>query len=237
MSDFVSLTELEDKTRRMADVQNNLLRHPQSEVWDNINRGIKQFNAEVVKCNGQGLFETDTFVTTTPGIEMYGLPAQLLQVTKVWTNISGRERILYGYEAKETDGMRDNLPLGSEWGDLPFWRIVGDNVSLRPTYNSPLTVYIRYIATAVKLTAGSDTLDAIEGFDEFIVAYAARRCAFKDNKVDLIGLCSQDMAETIARMQATVRARNAASPRRMTDTRGSSMGRHYGRSWKGYWWR
>lgn len=235
MSDFVSLGDLEDAVRHMADVQSELDRHPQAEVWRLINRGIKQFHNEVIKAQGQGIFQTDTFFITTGGTEMYPLHAEILQVKKVWTFFNGREYVLDAYEEGETDGMVDNIPFDSA-GYAPMgYRIIGDNMSLRPTTSDTLTINIRYIATAVKLTASFDTIDAIEGFDEYVVAWAARRIAFKDNRQDLVALCSQDIGMTLENLRAVVRARNAASPKRIIDKRGSTMGRHYGRAWRGWW--
>jgi hypothetical protein len=231
MASMVTLTELELSARRLADVETDLKRFPQAEVWDYINRAIKHFHTELLRVRGQGYSLSDTFITTSQGVEMYGLPATFLQATKVWTIVDGRERVLRGYEPYETDGIRDQVSWDSPLGEFSRWRLVGDNISLRPTPPSSKTVFIRYVTTLVKLTSGSNTIDGIDGFDEFIVAWAARRMAIKDNKMELVGTLSQDIQDTLERLRVTWRSRNAAEPVRMLDTRGDTEARHYGRNW------
>lgn len=232
MADTVTLTELEGRVRLMSDTQNQTLRHTQADIWDYINRGIKHFHAEVLRTRGQGLFQASGTFNTVAAQELYALPAQFLSLTKVWTLADGRERVFRPYEESETQGIRDNQPWDNFRG-FPGYRIIGDSISLRPTPSTVYAVNYRYVMTQVKLTTGANFIDGFCGFDEFVVAWATRRIAFKDNRQDIIALCTNDMAQTIELLRATVRDRNQA-PVLMTDTRGNSMADHYGRIWRGY---
>lgn len=232
----VTLSELEARTRRKLDVQNNLVRHPQADVWDNINRAIKHFHAEVVRAQGQGMFNSDTFFTTTPGTTSYALPADGLQVVKVWSIIDGRERVFGGYEEVETDGMRP-LDALNIWAVPPTFRVIGDNISIKPSYAIPFTVNVRYVATIAKLTTGSQAIDGFDGFDEFVVSWAGRELAMKDGKLEIVAGCSGEIAEVLDRLRATIRARNRATPKRIVDQRGSAFAKHYGRIGRSGWYR
>jgi len=232
----VSLAQLESMTRRKSDTENKIQRHPVADVYDYINRGIKAFHTELVRVRGQGYSEADTFFVTAQGQETYPLPATFLQVLKVWTNLQSRECILRSYEEPETHGMRDNVPFDA-FQSLPMYRLRGDNISIRPTPSNVLQINVRYVSTLVQLTSPSNTIDGFDGFDEFIVCFAAREIGMKDNKLEFVGACSAQMGEVLDRIRATHRARNAGEPQRMIDTRGSSMVRHYGRGARGYGWR
>lgn len=200
-----------------------------------INRGLKHLHAEMLRVDGQGYFEFDSSFNTVNLQEFYALPAAVLQVVKVWMIIDGMERVLSGYEPYETDGLRPGMTVNGLANQLPCWRLVSNTISIRPTLNSVQAIFFRYKGTPIPMVLSTDSVDGLDGFDEFIVDWAARRIAIKDDRMDLAGTLSGQIAEGLDRLRATVKFLNRSQPQRMVDTRGDSTFRHYGRAWRGMW--
>lgn len=218
MARNVDLVTLRTRVRDRSDTENETQRFTDARINDYVNEGIAQFHARVLRARGQGFAEVSTFITTSIGVEIYALPAQLLELVKVYTKIDGVERVLETYEEFDTNYMSDP----GSWGlyrDPSHYRIIGDNISLRPTPSEVRIVNIKYIATAVKLVADSNTVDGIDGFEEFIVAWAAQRAAIKNRDWELKGTLDADIAAQIDQIEAVQPARNAAQAPRMQDVK------------------
>jgi len=243
MASPVQLQQLLLRVRQETDTENELVRHPDTTLTDFINRGIKQLHTLMIRCDGQGYFEFDTTFNSVPGQEMYPIASGAMQVTKMWTfwpdPVTGVERVLRGYEPTETDGMRPNMTFDGISVHLPVWRIVGSNISLRPTQNLVWPFYYRSKGIPLQLVNPTDSIDGVSGHDDFVVFWASRRVFMKDGRTDLIGAATADLQAVQAAIETTVRALNRGQPQRIVDKRGSSVSRHYGRAWRGYWnnWR
>lgn len=228
----VDLTTLRQRVRRRTDTENEIARFPDTELDDAINEGIAQFHAERVRIRGQGFDEATTLFSTVAGTETYDLPATLLNVVKVWTKLDGAEFQLTGYEEPDTDGLVEP----ASWAMIRNvgFRIVGSQVSLRPIPDAVHTVYIKYVSTAVKLTAPSNTVDGVDGLEEFIVAWAGKRFAMKNEASGMVAMFDNEMVSNLDRLRALEHARNAANPPRMQDVRPSPLLRYRigGRRWR-----
>jgi len=218
MADLVSRAELRDQIRLRTDTQNETRRFPDSEVNIYINKGIAALHRKMLRSRGQGFSEASTIVTLIGGQESYALPAALMEIVKVFTRIDGEERVIHSYEEWDTQGLVEPQPV-SIYSNFAY-RIVGDNISIRPVPSSSgQSVTIKYVSTAVKLTADSNTVDCVDGFDEYIVAWASKRIAIKQRDDVLIAMLDGEMGAALSDIQALSPARNAAEPPRMQDVR------------------
>lgn len=224
MARYVDLVTLRTRVRWRTDTMNEVARFPDTEVNDCINEGIATFHMELLRVRGQGFNEATASFSTAFGVELYPMPAQLLQLLKVWTYINGFEKVLRVYEEIETEGLSD--PVSWETILDPSYRIVGDNISLRPKPTTVNTIWVKYVPSAVKLVADSNTVDGVDGLEEFIVAWAGQRIAIKNRDEWLSGQFDKEMSLALDRLRTTQSARNAAEPPRMQDVRG---GAHYWR--------
>lgn len=229
MSRNVDLLTLRTRLRQRTDTEGEVSRFPDTEANDCINEGIAQFHVEMLRLRGQGFAEASTSVTTILGQEMYALPAALLEVIKVWATIDGQENVLRTYEPFETDGLIDTVSWGP-YVDICY-RMVGDNISLRPLPPAGKVVKINYVATAVKLVTDGNTVDGVDGLEEFVVAWAGARFAIKQRDWELKQALDAELSYMLARIQAIAAARNAAEPPRMQDVRGQLSWRRGGRRW------
>jgi hypothetical protein len=219
----VTLTDLRSRVRRRADVENEIERHPDVNVDDDINEGIAAFHSEVVRADGQGVLEGTTIFMTAANVDTYSLPAQFLQLRAATIFHDSRE-----YDLRQFDVIDASvLSAMSGWldGGIAYYRLYGDNIILKPTPTSAKRVTLKYVGSAVKLTAPSNTLDGIDGFEEYVVAWAAQRIAFKDENWDLLDRLENVKGEQLDKLRAIVSNRDDFEPARFQDGARNQRGR------------
>lgn len=217
MSRLVQLVELRTALRQATDTESELSRFPDAEMNGYINRGIAQLHVKVLAERGQGFQELTTTISTVKGQELYTLPAAFLEVVKVFMVLDGSERVLHTYEEFETDGIRDQA---SYFWVPPQYRIVSDSISLRRTPDAVYTISIKYVPSAVVLVGDSSTFDGIDGFEEYVIGYAAGLVGMKQGDDARIGMAENMQAKAVQNIQAIQHARNAAEAPHMVDVRG-----------------
>lgn len=218
MSRDVRLDTLRSRVRWRCDIENETTRFPNSELLDGINEGIAKFHSRVVRARAQNLYEDSTTVTTSAQVEVYALPAEFMEVVKASVNINGFEVDLLPYEFLDTDGYSDT----ASWQSMmarPQYRLRGANISFRPIPDAAYTVTVVYIPTAVKLVADSDTMDGVDGLEEFVVAWASKRVAIKQKDTELIAILDREMETALQEIDGLVHARSAGAPPVMQDVR------------------
>lgn len=211
----VSLATLRSRLLWRADVGNENQRFPVAEQDDCINEGIAKFHSEVVRADGQGVFDTDYAFMTVNGTETYSLPGEFLDVKTVKLVRDGVTRTLEVYSELDVDWLASPMYATDGW--CRFYRLRGDNISIMPVTDAPYAVTVRYTPTAVRLVAPSNTLDGIDGCEEYVVAWAAQRFAIKNRDWELQGVLEGVKAESLDQMRALVVNRNAAEGERVQD--------------------
>lgn len=231
MSRQVDLTTLLARLSWRTDTMNEVSRFPPAEATDCINEGIAQFHSEVIRADGQGFAEAETVFTTVIGQEMYSLPAELLDVVHASVTVDGRERDLNVYDQWDRSALLNT----ANYYDCGFgyYRIVGDNVSILAVPTAARVVTIRYVATAVKLVAPTNTLDGIDGQEEFAISWAAQRFALKNRDWELNARLIEDQNSQLDRLRALVSNRNRSEPNRVGDRAGRQINRRWAR--RGNW--
>lgn len=233
MSSPVQLSDFIARLRQETDTENETQRNTDAFLTDVINRAVKHMHAQMIKCAGQGYFEFDSSFSTVIGQEFYPLPVQVMQVTKLWTFVLDVEHVMYGYEPTETEGLRPQSADNGLMRNLPRWRLVGNQVSLKPSPSVVFPISFRYKGAPPKLVAPTDAIDGVSGFDDFIIFWGARRVFMRDGRTDMAGAVTGDLQAVLAAMQDTVRLLNRSQPVRIADKRGSTVARHFGRGFRG----
>jgi len=222
MARAVSLATLRSRVRRRTDSESESSRFPDDEVDDCINEGIAQFHGERLRIRPQGYDDSYTTIDISAGQSIYGLPAEFLQVTKVYVTTNGVESQATVYEEADTNGITEPQSWG---GQAPSFRLLGNNIEFRPSPAADGTVSIKYVSTAVRLADPADTIDGVDGYEEYVVGWAAKLLCTKNGDTTRAALCDSLMASVLDRMRSVEHARNAVAPPRMLDVRGQA------------WWR
>jgi hypothetical protein len=213
----VTLTTLKSRVRWRTDTENETTRFSDTNIVDAINEGLAKLHSRMVRARGESYLESTSTVSTVNGTESYALPASFLSLLKVYTTIDNREIVLTPYEFVETDGYTDT----SSWSPLVDlqYRLRGANISFRPIPDAAHTVTLVYAPASVLLVSGSDTVDGVDGLEEFAVAWAAKRIATQQRDFALCNVLDGEMERGLQEIDGLCHARDAAMPPRMLDVK------------------
>lgn len=224
MARVVTLLTLRTRLRRRADIEGETARFPDAELNDYINEGIAALHTEILRERPQGFGENQTTFSTVYNQELYPLPVNFMNLTKVFVIINGFEHVLRTYEQFDTNGLVEPV----NWDQIinPVYRIVGDQISLRPRPSTVMTVYVNYVPCVGTLVADSDTFDGVDGFEEVALGWALKQVSVKQGDDQRMGMANDMYAGALDRLRGIMHAKNAAEPARMTDMRGGALQNH-----------
>lgn len=212
----VSLTTLRSRVRWRTDTEREVSRFPDAELDDCINEAIAQFHSEIVRADGQGVEEASTSFMTVANTDTYPLPAVFLELRGVILTSFGYKRTLRVWSEIDVDLIaNDDLWVNNDC--ISFYRLVGQNIQLMGMPKAAFRVDVKYVQTAVKLVAPSNTVDGVNGLEEYVVAWAGERFALKNRDWELNGALKAEREEIVDRLRALISNRNDAEPAHFED--------------------
>jgi hypothetical protein len=111
----------------------------------------------------------------------------------------------------------------------PFlYRIAGNQIEVLPTPTETHKLKLWYVPDAPQLTAPGQAIDTIVRFDDFIIWYAAREVATKEENYELIRTLENRLAEIRMDISAVSANRDQNAPQRILNVKSYSR-RGYGR--------
>lgn len=182
----VSLTTLLGRARERADmVSSDFITDAKFTDW--INRGLQMLWEKLIAAYDANYFEKQGSITLVDGTSDYSLPSDFFKLYGIdWNNgPSGTVVTLRPYTFAERNAYRNsNILVGATYldpryhlgrnaaGTAPALRILPANIS------GTLTVFYAPILTV--LVSGSDTVDVLNGWEEYAVIYAAIQALNKE---------------------------------------------------------
>lgn len=100
-----------------------------------------------------------------------------------------------------------------------MYRLRGNKIQFLGFTGSPMTVRLWFVPTFTKLVAGTDVVDGVNGWEEYIIVDAAIKMMAKEESDPSVLLAQK--AQMRERIENTAANRDAGAPERVTDT---SMG-------------
>lgn len=209
--------EIRDNVRRLANVQgaSALLRHPDTDLNDYINRGVSRLRYLLNQANPDQRWMASSPIETERGVSVYSLPADFGVLVLVDMTANGAKSWLTNYELHERPVLTsaDQPSLG-----IPFcYRLRGGNIELLPEPGGEYAVTLWYIPHTTELSADASVLDTLNRLDDFVIAYAARFVAIKDKNWDLKTACQELMGELEEEIQVIGRTRDVNGTSRIVD--------------------
>lgn len=228
MARTATLSELRTGAYRRADQENLTERFPTSEVTGYVNDGIAELWDMLVNANGYSYYGITSTINLVAGTSSYSLPADFYKLHKViyvGSTLGGRLELDRLSEADEValQVATSRVPL--------YYRVRSGFLDVLPRPATSASLSLSYVPCATKLVSDNDTFDGINGFEEYVVCYAARRMSIKDADFELANMIYQDMNRQIERIERMAADRDKGHPERVQDIRGAISWRRPKRLW------
>jgi hypothetical protein len=199
MARTVTLLELRTQSRQRADkVGSGYILD--SELNTYINQSISELYDLLVGAYGNDYFLTSTTFPITVAQSEYSLPSDFYKLAGVDLYLNASRFItLKPYNWNERGRFQD----GSNWAAIiaiqgPRYHIGGQNITFNPSPTITANVKMWYVPVSPKLQYDADTLDGIDGWEEFVVIDAAIKMLQKEESdVTVLALQKKAIIERI----------------------------------------
>jgi hypothetical protein len=233
MSRTRSGADLIDDALKRADVEAATDRHPRSEVLRYVNQGRTELVDILMGVNGRAFFRSATpwTITTTKDTTFYttGYPADFYKALSVRVqDANGR----FGEPLDELQPQEEPWLLEPETEGWPtHYEIRPNGIAVLPEHDPNLRVVVEYARVPDDITdSSSSPLDGVNGWEEYLVEFAARCIAKKDEEYELAADCEKEMMRLHDRIKKAAK-RDGFRPKRVQDVRGPRMALIRGRWW------
>jgi hypothetical protein len=211
-----TLTQLIDDVRKKADVRGATARHPDADITRFINQGIAELRDLLIEARGRLYFRKAGGhpITTLADTSRYALPGDFHILISL--RVQGQVHQLFPFTPDDelvlrAEGASSSLPT--------HYEIQPGYIELLPKHAAGETIIVEYIPTMTDLVAGGDLLDGYQGWEDYVVAYAAREIAIADDEQGVVRNCSDDMAKMALRIAKLAPKRDNHRPERVKNVR------------------
>ena len=199
-------------------------RHPRTTVLRHINQGGAELWDHIVAARGKAFARSASpweITTTAETIEYTsGFPSDVLELLSV------RLKCPYGEMlrplASETEAYLREDNASQAYPE--FYELIPGGLQLFPEHQADLCVIVEY---AVKYTDLADssgsTFDGVSGWEDYMVAHAAREMYLKEGEPALAREMADDKAALAVRIKKRAPNRDAFRARRARDVRGERL--------------
>jgi hypothetical protein len=216
-------TELIDDSYLRADLVGATDRHPRVSVLRYVNQGCTELYDLLVEARGRAYYRaTPSTITTTANTTRYALPAAFYRLISI--RVSGRGGYcLDTFDPQDEPMLRDP----SVTAEKPTrYELQPGYVELLPLHRGSLSIIVDYVPVFTDLADSSGTFDGINGWEQYVVEFAAREMLLKDGEKSDASDCTQKMAALAMRIGKLAPKRDAFRAERVKNVRG---GQGYGR--------
>jgi hypothetical protein len=227
----VSGQTLINEAYKRADQEGATDRHPRADVLRYVNQGRRELFDLLIEANGRGYYRAASpwSITTTANTTLYtgSFPAAFYQLISVRVSDGSIQETLIPFTPTEEPGLRRE---GVAAYMPTHYEMRPNGICLLPEHAAGRTVTVEYIAAPTDLTdSSSDYLDGVNGWEEYIVYFAAMCMAEKDDDAGCVARCDAGLKRLRERITKLAPKRDRYKPRRSSDVRGPRMftGRRY----------
>lgn len=175
------------------------------ELTELVNGSIAKWVDEVRGTTWNGTYNRSTqSISTADGISAYPLEDDFLSLISVDITIAGGSPVISArpFQEEERNVFR-NYPVMSGWGfgSPIFYQLQGTDIAFIPVPQGVYSVTVNYVPTAPVLVDQDDTIDSVNGWEEFIVLDVAIKCLLKAGELETIPALEQRFADERGRIR------------------------------------
>ena len=229
MATTMTLTELKNAVRQRSDMENSQF-VKDAELISYINQSYFELYDLLIQKYGDNYFVASPYSFTTDGTsEDYTLPSdfyKLLGVDLALSNSTDSWVTIKPFNFAERN--RYAVPnFQSFYGITNLrYRLMGNKIKFTPIPQANQQMRLWYIPRMTTLSLGTDTVDGISGWTEYIIIDSAIKCLQKEES-DTTVLLAQKMA-IIQRIENAAENRDAGFPKTVADVSFSNYEWPYG---------
>lgn len=168
MANTKTLSAIRDSIRQRCDMVNSTF-ITDAEFNNMINSSYAELY-DILVSRFEDYYTTSTSSTVTSGNYQIAVPADFYKLRGVDRLTSGTEYYsLKGFNFSERNSY-NNSAVFNTFNQIDIrYRLVGSNIELTPQSSAPGTYRLWYIPTYTTLSSDSDTLDGVNGWEEYII--------------------------------------------------------------------
>lgn len=208
------LSSLRTRVRARADMKNSNFVED-SELNQYINSSYQELYDLLVASFEDYYTAAPTSFTISSG-NTYTLPADFYKLRGVDSSIDGvNYYTMQPFDFANRNNFNNTVGVLNSYQFQNQYRIVGDKIYITPEDNAAGSYRIWYVPRATTLSTDSSTLDGINGWEEYVVVDAARKCLAKEESDTSFLVQEKEMLrQRIITMSAR---RDAGMPKSITD--------------------
>ncbi len=211
-----------------------------STILEWVNQGYARLYDKLAK-TGEQYNLTQTTITTSNGVFDYQLPPDFFRGVGVDIMIGGYWSPAHRFHFEQRNDYQ-NVTGDWTWPVFIYYDFWQNSLHFIPTPNGQYPVRLWYVPTAQRMTlndggnpAGSlSVMDGINGWEEYVIDWAAKKCAQRDENFDLANSLLADLKETEAHILSMASSRNPTEAPRTRVIRGRLWSPGVPRRWWGW---
>lgn len=222
MAHQVSGQSLINEAYKRADQEGATDRHPRTDVLEYVNQGARELYDLLIEARGRSYYRSATpwTITTTADTTLYtgSFPSAFYQLVSVRASDGSVQEPLIPFTPLEEPELRNS---GAAAYSPTHYELRPNGIVLLPEHSAGRSVIVEYVPAMTALTDASNSyFDAVNGWHEYIIAFAARCMAVKDQDRALIADLDNELARLTKRISGLAPKRDRFRPGRVQDVRG-----------------
>lgn len=210
-----TLSSLRTRVRARADMKNSNFVED-SELNQYINSSYQELYDLLVASFEDYYTAAPTSFTISSGSNTYTLPTDFYKLRGVDCSIDGvNYYTMQPFDFANRNNFNNTVGVLNSYQFQNLYRIVGDKIYITPEDNAAGSYRLWYVPRATVLTLDASTLDGINGWEEYVVVDAARKCLAKEESDTSFLVQEKEMLRQ--RIIAMSARRDAGMPKSITD--------------------
>jgi hypothetical protein len=203
---------------KRADIESAIDRFPASEIDRYINQGRAALRDEIIGARGRSYFRKDTpqTITTAANTSRYNLNADFYQLISVRVGEEWGD-CLHPFTPLEEPFLRAQTT-AVDWPT--HYELQESTIELLPIHRANLSIIVEYIPVLTDVVGDTDPVEGYNGWEDYIVDYAALQCAVKDDEPRVVQMLTQSLARLSDRISRLAPKRDRFRAERVKDVHG-----------------
>jgi hypothetical protein len=200
MADTITLATLKTRTRQRSDMENSSF-VSDSELVSYINSSYAQLY-DILVSRFEDYYTTSSTSTVASGANTIAVPADFYKLRGLDYELSTDNfTTITKYNFQNRNKGRRGGYLTYSDSQPRQYRIIGNNLEILPKDNAQGTYKLWYVPRLTRLSDDTDTLDAVNGWEEYIVIDAAiKMLAKEESDISALLIEKRAMEERIEAM-------------------------------------